>query len=316
MINRRIIRTKVLQSLFSYNSQAIDTIDELDKDLKFTFSRIYDLYFFLLLFLIELNEYATERMEKAKNKFLPSEEDLSPSTKFIKNKIIVQLKENKHLQTYLNQRNFTWKKDNDILKDIYDIFIETDEYKNYIISDDNSYAADKNILLFLIQTIMYNSPSLYSALEEESIYWIDNVDTVLLAIVITLERYSIGDDMGKKLLKKFKNKDDEDFAYKLLHLPVLKNDVYTEIIKNNVINWDFERISRIDKIILTMAICELIDFPEIPIKVSLNEYIELSKVYGIPKKSPNFVNGLLDKIVGDLNAKKIIAKKGRGLKEK
>lgn len=316
MINRRIIRIKVLQSLFSYNLQAIDSIDELDKDLKFTFSRIYDLYFFLLLFLIELNEYAILRMEKAKNKFLPSEEDLSPRTKFIKNKIIVQLKENRHLQTYLNQRKFTWKKDNDILKDIYDVFVETDEYKNYINSDDNSYAADKNILLFLIETVMYNSPCLYSALEEESIYWIDNVDTVLLAIAITLERYSIGDDMGKKLLKKFKNKDDEEYAYKLLHLPVLKNDVYTEIIKNNVVNWDFDRISRIDKIILTMAISELIDFPEIPIKVSLNEYIELSKIYGIPKKSPNFVNGLLDKIVGDLLAKKIIVKKGRGLKDK
>jgi len=163
---------------------------------------------------------------------------------------------------------------------------------------------------------MYNSPTLYSTLDEESIYWIDNVDTVLLAIVITIERYSIGDDMNKRLLRKFKNKDDENFAYKLMHLPILKNDVYSEVIKNNVINWDFDRISQIDRIVLTMAVAELIDFPEIPIKVSLNEYIELSKTYGIPKKSSNFVNGLLDKIVTDLKAKKLIEKKGRGLKEK
>lgn len=316
MINRRIIRTKVLQSLFSYNSNALESLDEIDKDLRHTFNKIYDLYFYLLLFIIELNNFAKIKVEKAKNKYLPSEEDLLPNTKFIKNKIIVQLRENRHLSTYIENKKYSWKNNQDIVKEIFETFTNSEEYKNYINSNDNSYAADKNILLFLIETIMYNSESLYTTLEEESIYWIDNVDTVLLAIVISLERFSIGDDMNKKLLKKFKNKDDQNFAFKLLHLPILKNDVYTEVIKNNVINWDFERISLIDKIILTMAITELIDFPEIPIKVSLNEYIELAKVYGIPKKSSNFVNGLLDKIVSDLKAKNLIVKKGRGLKDR
>lgn len=316
MINRRIIRTKVLQTLFSYNSHSLESLDEADKNIKYTFDRIYDLYFFCLLFIIELNDFSKQKIEKGKNKYLPSEEELSPNTKFLKNKIVVQLRENRHLLTYIKDRKYTWSRHPDVLKEIYETFTKTEEYKEYINSDDNSYAADKNILLFLIETIMYNSPTLYSTLDEESIYWIDNVDTVLLAIVITIERYSIGDDMNKRLLRKFKNKDDENFAYKLMHLPILKNDVYSEVIKNNVINWDFDRISQIDRIVLTMAVAELIDFPEIPIKVSLNEYIELSKTYGIPKKSSNFVNGLLDKIVTDLKAKKLIEKKGRGLKEK
>ncbi len=295
----------------------IESLDLADKDLKYTFNRIYDLYHFLLLLLVELNDYAESRISKGKMKHLPTEEDLSASLKFVKNKIIVQLKENRSLLAYLNTHKYTWiKNDNDILKEIYEQFIKSEEYQSYVTSDDNSYAADKNILLFLVQTILYNSEPLYSTLEEESIYWIDNVDHVLLAVTITIERFNIGDNMNKKLLKKFKNHDDEDFAFKLLHLPILKNDVYTEVIKSNVINWDFDRISKIDKIILTMAIVELMEFSGIPIKVSLNEYIELSKIYGIPKKSSNFVNGLLDKIVSDLLTKKLIVKTGRGLKDK
>ncbi len=303
-----------MQTLFSYNAGALSTLDEADKDIKYTFTRIYDLYHYILLLLVELGDYANSKIEKAKKKYLPTEQDLSPNKKFVNNKILVQLRKNKYLYRYIQKRKYTWKKNNELLKDLYEEFTKTQEYENYMNGDDNSYEADKNILLFLIENVFYNSKNLYSTLEEESIYWIDNVDIVLLAIVITMERFRIHDNENKKLLRKFKNRDDQKYAYKLLHLPIIKKDTYTEIIKDNVINWDFDRIAKLDKIILTMAIAELMDFPEIPVKVSLNEYIELSKAYGIPNKSSNFVNGLLDKIVSDLNRKEMIQKRGRGLK--
>lgn len=316
MINRRIIRIKVLQTLFSYYSGALENLDEAEKDLSYTFERIYDLYHNILLLLIELNDFARIKSEKAKVKHVPSEEELNPNTKFINNKIIVQLRENKHLTDYLTNRKYTWNNHLDVLKEIYQEFSESDEYIKYMESDDNSYNSDKLILLYLIEIILFNSKSLYSALEEESIYWIDNVDFVLLAVTITVDKLSIGNDMNHKLLRQFKNKDDKEFAINLLHRTILKGDEYTQIIKDNVINWDFDRISFIDKIILQLALTELLRFPEIPIKVTLNEYIELAKNYGIPKKSSNFVNGILDKIVKDLKTKDLINKTGRGLKEK
>jgi N utilization substance protein B len=316
MINRRIIRTKVLQTLFAYFAGSLETIEDAEKDLNYTFARIYDLYHNILLLLIELNNYAKHKIELAQKKLVPTEEDLNPNTKFINNKIIVQLRENRQLNEYLQNRKYSWANHSDVIKDIYQTLINTEDYKNYMNSDDNSYDADKNILLYLIEIVLYNCSSLYTALEDESIYWIDNMDFVLLAVAITIEKFSIGDDMTKKLLKQFKNKDDRNFAFELLYKTILNKNKYSEIIKQNVINWDFDRISFIDKIILLMALAELLEFKEIPIKVSLNEYIELAKIYGIPKKSPNFVNGILDKIVKELKAKNQIIKQGRGLKEK
>lgn len=316
MINRRIIRIKVLQTLFSYYSGALENINEAETDLTYAFERIYDLYHNILLLLIELNDFARIKIEKAKAKHVPSEEELNPNTKFINNKIIVQLRENKHLSGYLTKRKYTWQNHQDVLKEIFQDLSESDEYIKYLDSSDNSYNSDKLILLYLIEVVLFNNKSLYSALEEESIYWIDNVDFVLLAVQITIDKLSIGNDMNHKLLRQFKNKDDKEFAITLLHRTILKSDEYIQIIKDNVINWDFERISFIDKIILQLALAELLRFPEIPIKVTLNEYIELAKNYGIPKKSSNFVNGILDKIVKDLKTKGLINKTGRGLKEK
>ena len=316
MINRRIIRIKVLQTLFSLYSGALKDLDDAEKDLLYTFERIYDLYHNILLLLIELNDFAKLKIEKAKAKHVPTEEDLNPNTKFINNKLIVQLRENRQLNEYLSRRKYSWANHSDVLKDIFQIFSQSEEYTNYMNSQDNSYDGDKRILLYLVEIILFNCKSLYSALEEESIFWIDNVDFVLLAVNITIDKFSIGNDMNHKLLRQFKNKDDREFAINLLHRVILKKDQYTEIIKQNVINWDFDRISFIDKIILQMALTELLKFPEIPIKVSLNEYIELAKTYGIPKKSPNFVNGILDKIVKNLKKSNQIVKTGRGLKER
>ncbi|MBN2891169.1 MAG: transcription antitermination factor NusB [Bacteroidales bacterium] len=316
MFNRRIIRIKVLQTLFAYYSGALSSLQEAENDLKYAFDRAYDLYFFLLLLVIELRDLADNKLSKAKKKFLPTDLDLNPNTKFVNNKLIVQLKENNHLNLYLKDRKYTWTKDPDLLKEIYEEFIKTDAYTEYLASDDNSYKADKNIIESFFIDFLFNSETLYSALEEESIYWVDGIDYVLKKIAKSISKFSIGDDMTKKLLLKFKNSDDLEYGLKLLHKSILKKDEFSVVVQDNIVNWDFDRISFIDKIILQLAVTELIEFDEIPIKVTLNEYIELAKWYGIPKKSSNFVNGILDKIVKDLKEKDKIKKSGRGLKDK
>lgn len=316
MINRRIIRIKVFQTLFSYNSGALGSLQEADKDLLHTFDKTYDLYFYFLLLIIELQEFAERKIQKAKTKLLPSDEDLNPNTKFINNKVIVQLKENREYLEYLNNRKYTWTKDSNFLREIFEEFSQTDEYKKYLESDEQSYAIDKNILVFLLNKVLYNSENFYAKLEEESIYWIDNVDFVVKRVVSTIKKYSIGDDMTKPHAPKFKNEDDFEFSKILLHKSILKSDEYSKIVQENVVNWDFDRISFVDKVILQMAVAELLEFPEIPIKVTMNEYIELAKIYGIEDKSANFVNGILDKIVKNLKRKELIKKIGRGLKDK
>jgi len=315
MINRRLIRIKVLQSLFAFNSGSLNTLQEAEKDLEYTFDRIYDLYFVMLSLVIEIHNYHDLAIYKAKNKLLPTHEDLNPNEKFLNNKLIVQLKENLHLQEGLKNRKFSWQKYPELLKELYNVFIQTPEFKEYLNSDDISYTNDKNILNFLVEYVFFNTEFLYSTLEEESIYWIDNVDFVLLSVKITLSKFSIGDDSRKKLLLKFKKLEDLEFAKKLQEKCIKNKEDYINVIERNVINWDFDRISNIDKILLQLAVCELVEFEEIPIKVTLNEYIELAKVYGIPNKSPNFINGILDKITKELKDLNLINKIGRGLKE-
>jgi len=315
MFNRRIIRIKVLQTLFAYYSESFASFAEAEKDLKYSFDRVYDLYFFIIQLIIEIRHYAFIRIEKAKNKFLPEEKDLKPNTKFIENVLIAQLKDNELIQKYLTDRKFTWNKEPEVLRVIYDNFIQTDEYQAYMSENNRSYDSDKKILVFFVSQFLYNSEFFYSTLEEESIYWVDAVDFILKKITKTIDKFKQNKDNNELILNKFKNKDDSDFALKLLHKSILNKKIYDEIIQENIVHWDIERISNIDRLILMLAVSEFLDFNEIPVKVTLNEYIELAKIYGTPQRSANFTNGVLDKIVKHLKEQNKIKKVGRGLKD-
>lgn len=304
-----------MQLLYAYFSGSVENLDDGQKRLNYTFMRIYDLYHLMLLLFVELCDYSLIRIEKAKKKMLPSEEDLNPNLKFVNNKVIAQLRNNKQLKNYLSKRNFSWFNYEEILKEIYEEFTSSEEFKKYMQSDDYSYQADKLILRFLVEILLYNSESFYNYMEMQSIFWVDNVDFVLLSVVVTLENMKINDDENMPLLRLYKNKEDRDFAQKLLDKVILKHTEYEKIIKSNIVNWDFNRIALVDRTILMMAIAEFIDFPQIPVKVTLNEYIDIAKQYGIPNKSFGFVNGILDKIVKHLKSEKLLVKTGRGLYE-
>ncbi len=314
MLNRRIIRIKILQTLFAYYSGSLKDLQAAENDLRFALNKSYDLYFFVFLLITEIQDFSNVKILKEKSKFMPKDSVINPNKKFANNKLIAQLKGNLHLETYLKDNKYTWYNDEDFLKKLHDEFTQHPDYQIYINNNEDNYENDKNIVISFVDNFLRNSETFYNKIEEESIYWIDGVDYVLAKVTKTLCKFTAEDTENKKLLKKFKNKDDLQYSMKLLHKAILNKTRYVEVIQDNIVNWDFDRISFIDKIILQLSVAELLDFEDIPIKVTLNEYIELAKLYGIPKKSYNFVNGILDKIVKDLNEKGMIVKIGRGLK--
>lgn len=317
MFNRRFIRIKVFQVLYAYFSGTYNSLEETDKDLKLLFDRIYDLYHFIMLLLIELADYFKQKYDLQQKKYIKDPNDISNKhIHFYNNAVIELLRKNPFLHSYTSHRNYSWRQNEELLKDLYNLIVELPEYQKYVNNTSNNFEDDKEFVLYLIETVFYNNEVFVLSVEEESIFWADNTDFALLSVALTIEKFSDNEKAPNRLMPKFKNKDDESYATKLLHKSILKSDYYSEIIKQNVINWDYERISLIDKIILMMAISELLEFEEIPIKVSLNEYIELAKQYGIPNKSFAFVNGLLDKITEWLKNENLIMKTGRGLLEK
>lgn len=312
MINRRLIRVKVLQTLYSYYQMDNVSIDKIEKELLYSVQKTYDLYYYLILLLIEINRFAKNRIEFNKNKLVPTREDLNPNTKFVDNKVIVQLQENRQFNKFLEIKKMSWAKHPDLIKNLYKEITENEEYIKYMEDSDRSYQKDKKFIIYVLENILNESEELYTTLEDQSIFWYDTIDFVVSMIIKTISRLKIGDDSSFQLLGKFKNKEDKEFCTQLLRKTILNQVEYKEFLNTNIKNWDYERLAYIDMIILQLSITELVTFLEIPIKVTINEFIEISKYYST-EKSSTFINGILDKLVKLLKSEGKIEKIGRGL---
>ena len=312
MISRRIIRTKVLQVLYAYYSSEEKSINNTEKELFFTIQKSYDLYHYLLALVIEIADYAENRIEIKRNKHQPTYEDLNPNTKFISNQVIQQLKDNKQLNLYLEQKKLNWKDNPELVKELYLLMIETEAYEAYMEDDNRSYLDDRKFIDRLFNKVILVSEDLYIALEEKSIYWNDDVEFVISMLTKTLKRFNELSDSDQRLMPMFKDHEDKEFTKDLLRKAIINHDEIRELIKEHSRNWDVERIAFMDILIMQLAITEFLYFPTIPTKVSLNEYIELSKFYST-EKSRNFINGILDKTLKDLKRSDKISKSGRGL---
>ena len=283
-----------------------------EKELHFNIEKAYDLYHYLLLLLIDVILYAESRIEIARNKRIPTQEDLHPNTRFIDNRLAEQLRNNEQLLRYVDQHKLNWANHPELIKEIYNRLSESEEYTDYMKEEDSGYAEDKRLVTFLYTHIIFSSERLDSILEEQSIYWNDDLEFITSMIVKTLRKFKEEDGPKKPLMDLYKNKEDRDYVVKLFRQTILHRDEYVEYIKKNTRNWDLERIAFMDILIMQTAIAELVAFPSIPIKVSLNEYLEISKFYST-SKSNVFINGVLDKVVMQLKEEKKIVKTGRGL---
>ncbi|MDR2848481.1 MAG: transcription antitermination factor NusB [Bacteroidales bacterium] len=315
MISRRLLRIKILQVLYAHRiSHDSDNAElaHLEGVLDFSIQKAYELYYYLLLLTIAVRRYAETRIELAKNKNLPTHEDLHPNTRFIDNEVIQQLQSSQSFHAYLSQHKLSWVNHPELVKHLYLSLTASDYYKQYMDDDIGNYEKDKELLINFFTNELEHNDLLSQIMEEQSVFWNDDMDFAVTFVVKTIKGMHSGKDVP--IAPMYKSEDDKIFAHELLLATVKNYDEYGKLIEKHAENWDIERIALTDKLIIQMAINELIEFPFIPINVTFDEYIELPKSYSTPKSSV-FINGLLDKISEELTKEGKITKLGRGLIE-
>ncbi|MCK9159430.1 MAG: transcription antitermination factor NusB [Bacteroidaceae bacterium] len=299
MINRVLIRLKVIQIVYAYYQNGSKNIDAAEKELFYSISKAYDLYNLLLMLMVSITDYAEKRIGTALSKMKPTDADLHPNVRFVENKFIAQLAENIQLLEFQKVQKKSWTNDQDFIKEIYENIIASDIYKEYMALDEVSYEADRELWRKLYKTFIFNNDSLDKLLEEQSLYWNDDKETVDTFVLKTIKRFEEKDGAHQELLPEFKDEEDRLLASRLFRRVILNADYYRHLISDNTKNWELKRIAFMDIVVMQTALAEILSFPSIPVNVSLNEYVELAKLYST-SKSGSFVNGTLNGIVNQL----------------
>lgn len=336
MISRRQLRIKALSVLYACNRKEVDDLGAAEQELMLSIRKSYDLFHYLLLLLIDLSDLAREKVILSRQKNIQSPEDMNPNTRFAENRVIRQLRNNDSLRKYAAAMPSLWtRKDSitnfqtldrylrslgvscgaypEVTRSLFSDMTDWKAYHDYMTSADDSYKADSRFIKELVTQLLPASAELEGSLEEQSVYWNDDLLFVTAMIRNVLGKFRETDD-GKEtpLPPMFTNSDDENYARVLLRKVLLNSESNSALIDRHTTNWEVERIALMDKLVMQLAVTEIVEFPEVPVKVTLNEYIEISKDY-CTDKSSNFVNGILDKIVKEMRATNGFAKAGRGL---
>jgi transcription antitermination protein NusB len=315
MLSRRQLRSKCLQALYAYSQSQNTSMAAGEKELMHSITKIYELYLFLLIVIPEVSDLASKKIEERKQKILPKQEDLNPNTKFIGNELIAKLKQNRALNKALSNYKTNWSNDSDFIRKVYQEITSSHEYEKYMANPEKSFEQDKELIIGIYKKFIAGSEELEQLFEEKSIYWMNDIELVDSMVVKTFKSFTKESDEQHPILDLYNDEqEDKEFVIDLFRKSILNSDSYEEMISDKTQNWEIERIALMDVLIMKMAVCEILNFPSIPVKVTLNEYIEISKWYSTPK-SKLFVNGILDKIIADLKAQNKIKKSGRGLME-
>ena len=311
MINRRHIRVKVMQSVYAILQSHNDDIIREEKFLKHSILKMFDLYVLNLQLIIEVQKLAAKKMALSKKKILATTSDLKPNTKFIDNKVIDTIAQSVSIEGFIELNGLNnWEENNEYVKIIFEELLKSDLYKKYLASDENSFKLDKAFVVDFFKEIIAPNEKLAEYYEDTLISWVDDIPFVNTWLVKTLSKQKAN---GLFVLGSlYKDRDDEDFVSDLFRKTVLKQAEYEKDIAEKTPNWETDRIAEIDMILIKMSITEFINFPSIPTRVTINEYIEISKDYSTAKSS-YFINGVLDKISKEFVANKKIVKIGRGL---
>ena len=311
MLSRRVLRTKVVKVVYAHTQCEDLTPAASEKNLVLSINRAYDLYFHLLALVPEIAEYAAERIRIGENKKLPTYDDLHPNRKFIENKVIARLVEDEGLQEELKNRKLSWANHRDLIVALYNALIRQTFYQKYMQSEERSFRQDAQLVSDIYMTMLEEFEPLESALEAQSILWNDDLGFLLTMVSRTVLSMREGHE-AIKLLPQFKSEEDLDYAKSLLRNSIASYDRISLLLDNAMNNWDIERVALMDKIILVTAIAEAENFPSIPVRVTMNEYIDIAKCYST-ESSGGFINGILDKIIARLTDEGKIVKSGKGL---
>ena len=315
MLSRRYIRIKAMQALYAYFHSEDKKISIQEKALFSSIDKIYELYLSLLLLLIEIRENARELIAIRKIKRLPTAEDITPNTRFVDNRIFGMLSINRQLTGETSKRKISWQNDKEISQKVFSNIKESNEYASYMNSEEKGFSSDKKYIIDLWKQFIIESELLHFFFEEKSIHWADDIDYVNSVVIKTIESLPEDASDNFKIFDLYKDeKEDRIFTRDLFRQVIEFSEECDKEIQAKTENWELDRIAFMDVLLMKMAMVELLHFPTIPVKVTLNEYIELSKQYSTPKSSL-FINGILDKLVIEYKNNGKLQKHGRGLVE-
>lgn len=294
MINRELIRIKIVQLTYAYYQNGSKNMDSAEKELLFSLSKAYDLYNYLLELIVAITREEQHRVE-VNTKRAQREGTELPSTKFAYNKFAIQLEENRMLNTFVEETKQTWEGDIEFVRKMCNLIEASDIYTDYMADSDDSYEADREVWRKLYKTFVQDNDDFASMLEEKSLYWNDDKDIVDTFVLKTIKRFDPKNKSKQELLPEYKDDEDKDFARKLFRATILNADQYQRYMGETSRNWDFSRLAYMDVVIMQIAIAEMLTFPNIPVSVTINEYVELAKIYSTPR-SGGYINGMLDAI--------------------
>ena len=308
MLSRRHIRVKVMQSLYSYLSTKVNEMPVAERAMLKHFDEVVELKLVIISLLIQLVKHADSFYEEGKKKHLPTALDLNPNTRFVDNDIITSVRNDLDVMDKVAKFSGIWiKNDHDIVHKLFKELYQSDLYQKYIANENNDVEVDKKFIINALNDYILKNELVHHIFEERSIYWVDDLPFIAAIIFGDIKE---GKSMDTK--EAFKDSSDKEFALKLFRNTINNNSDYEEIIIKFARNWEIDRIAKMDQLFLKMAFAEILSMPDLPIKVSMNEYIEISKYYSTPK-SKLFVNGLLDNFVKTYTREGKIKKIGRGL---
>ena len=298
MINRELIRIKIVQLTYAYYQNGSKNIETAEKELLFSLSKAYDLYNYLLALIVGITKEARRHLEVAEAR-AKREGTPMPSTRFVYNRFALQLEQNKMLCDFMETQKKSWDNEPEFLKKLYTQITESQIYKDYMESDEDSYQADRELWRKLYRTLIENNPDLDALLEEQSLYWNDDKEVVDTFVIKTIKRFDEKNRSTQELLPEYDSEEDKEYARKLFRTTIMNGEEYQHLMSEASRNWDFSRLAYMDIVIMQIAIAEMLNFPSIPISVTINEFVEIAKLYSTPR-SGSYINGMLDAIAHHL----------------
>ena len=298
MINREIIRIKIVQLTYAYYQNGNKNIDTAEKELFFSLSKAYDLYNYLLALMVAVAKEAKRRLEIAESK-ARREGTEKPSARFAFNRFTLQLEENRQLSEFIGNQKHTWADEPEFVGKLFEQIEQSQIYKDYMASKEDNYAADRELWRKIYRTLIQDNPDLDVLFEEQSLYWNDDKEIVDTFVLKTIKRFDEQNGSKQELLPEYDSEEDKDYARKLFRASILNADEYQRYMSETSRNWDFSRLAYMDVVIMQIAIAELMTFPSIPVSVTINEFVEIAKLYSTPK-SGGYINGMLDTIARHL----------------
>lgn len=295
MINRSLIRLKVIQLLYAYYQNGGKTVESMEKELLFSLAKAYDLYNYLLMLIVEVTKYGRQVVEHQEELNSIAHIDTVISHRFIDNQFACQLELNKQLIEFKEEKKLSWTDEDEYIRQLYETITGSKDYKTYMLEPETDYAQDRELWRRIYKGIIMTDERIDDILEAQSLYWNDDKQIVDTFVLKTIKHFDEANGADQELVPEFKDEEDREFAIRLLRRSLVNAEYYRSLIAQNIQNWEMNRLAFMDLLIMQMAIAEILSFPEIPVRISINEYLDIAGYYSTPK-SPKYINGVLDHV--------------------